>query len=80
MRSSWEVTTAKRMDELGLTWFYEPVALLLSDGRRYIPDFFLVEWGSYLEVKGWPDNIEKFDLAVRDGFKIFLIDEVPIAH
>lgn len=72
MKSSWEVEFARELDRRGFEWAYEPQVLRLSDGRRYVPDFFVPELDSFVEVKGWPFNTEKYELAVHDGHKILL--------
>lgn len=55
MRSSWEIEVACWLDKLGLNWLYEPKTFLTSKGK-YTPDFYLPEFGCYVEVKGavWP--------------------------
>ena len=73
LRSSWERDYAAWLDEQRLTWRYEPDRLLLSDGTVYVPDFYVEEWESYVEIKGsrWP--IEKVELARSMGHAIKLI-------
>jgi hypothetical protein len=74
MRSSWEIEFAEALDIAGLTWFYEPVRLLLSDGRTYVPDFYVEEWKQYVEIKGWDGwHSDKPALAQADGYPIRLI-------
>lgn len=51
MRSSWEVAFAKWCHMKGLHWNYEKKSFLLSVGG-YLPDFFVKEWNSYVEIKG----------------------------
>jgi hypothetical protein len=72
MRSSWEVRFAKHLDASGLTWSYEPTTLRLSTGRRYLPDFWVEEWGTYVEIKGWanPRGMDKVAQAQRDGHRV----------
>jgi predicted nuclease of restriction endonuclease-like RecB superfamily len=41
---------------MSIKWEYEPVTLKIYDGQRpwyYVPDFFLPEFGIYIEVKGY---------------------------
>ena len=72
-RSRLEARWAVFFDELGVRWEYEPEGILLSDGTSYIPDFYLIDFRCYFEVKrkgikGSPEG----DEAVRkisDGMK-----------
>lgn len=75
MRSKWEMQVAKQLDEDQLTWRYEPDVIHLPDGRNYIPDFWVVELNSYLEVKGWTggNRLEKVQLAQQIGTPVELI-------
>lgn len=52
MHSSWEVKVARILDELQLTWIYEPRKFRTSAGG-FIPDFWIDEAACYLEVKGY---------------------------
>ena len=53
-RSRTEARWAVFFDALGLRWEYEPEGFELSDGTRYLSDFWLpkFEGGCYVEVKG----------------------------
>jgi hypothetical protein len=51
-RSSYEVRFAQMLDRMGVRWEYEPKRFDLGD-CTYMPDFFLPEYRSYYEVKGW---------------------------
>lgn len=42
-RSRLEARVAKLLDELGIRYEYEPEGFVLSDGTRYLPDFYLPE-------------------------------------
>ncbi len=79
-RSSWERRFASHLDEHGLTWNYEPDRLLLSSGKTYIPDFWVAEWNSYVEIKGWRGwgDITKVDQARADGHRVILIDKTNL--
>ena len=74
-KSSWERDYAVALDQMELTWTYEAHRLLLSDGRTYIPDFFIAEWNAYVEVKGWRGfgYVDKIDQARRDGHDVLLV-------
>jgi len=71
-RSSWEGIFARRLDELRLTWEYEPKALVLRSGRIYIPDFWVSELHCYVEVKGRSTS-NKVRAARYAGFKVRLV-------
>lgn len=79
MRSSWEQQYAVALDFAGLTWFYEPGRLLLSDGRTYLPDFYVVEWKSYVEIKGYRDN-GKSQQAQADGYAVRIVRGSEALH
>lgn len=51
-RSSLEADWACTLDQLGIEWMYEPQKFTLMSGIRYIPDFWLPEIGTWIEVKG----------------------------
>jgi hypothetical protein len=62
MRSSWELKTAKYLDENGVSWKHEPEAFPIQyviDGLAkigtYRPDFLVEQGGKveYWEIKGW---------------------------
>jgi hypothetical protein len=75
MRSWWEVNYAKWLDVRETEWFYEPCEILLSDGRGYHPDFFVSEFGCYVEIKGLPYRLDKVLLAREDGYRVELIQD-----
>jgi len=64
-RSSLEADWACSLDYLGIAWEYEPEAFLLSSGDGYVPDFWLPEIGTHIEVKGEgiPGKWKAYDLA-----------------
>jgi len=63
-RSSWEVAFAKYLNDLGISWSYEPEAFETSVGF-YTPDFYVPEWKTYVEIKGYfrKDAEQKFTEA-----------------
>ena len=74
-RSSWERLFAEHLDRLGLTWSYEPCILLLSDGRHYVPDFWVEDWKTYVEIKGWSGwRTDKIGIAQQDGHPLQLVE------
>lgn len=63
MRSHSETRWASMMDFIGIRWHYEPRLFDTSLGM-YLPDFYLPDMGTYLEVKGpepTKDEIKKAD-------------------
>lgn len=50
-RSRLEARYAVYFDHLGIKWEYEPEGFELGNGLRYLPDFWLPEWGIWIEVK-----------------------------
>jgi hypothetical protein len=52
MRSRLEADWAATLDEHGIEWLYEPQLVKLPSGRRYLPDFWLLELRTVIEVKG----------------------------
>ena len=73
VKSRAELAYASYLDNLGVAWSYEPIWLCLSNGSRYLPDFYVTEWKCYIEIKGWPWNYEKYDMAVAEGFPMKLV-------
>ncbi len=61
MDSTWEVAMAERLDHLKIAWERKEDMKLTyysKTGRKrnYIPDFYLPEYDTYIEVKGyWTD-------------------------
>jgi hypothetical protein len=51
-RSALESDWAATLDSLGIEWEYEPRLIGLPSGARYLPDFWLPEIGTWIEVKG----------------------------
>jgi hypothetical protein len=54
-RSLLEAEWAATLDGNGISWVYEPERITLPSGAQYVPDFFLPEISTWLEVKG-PHN------------------------
>lgn len=74
MRSSWEVAFAEYLDDLELTWSYEPKTFELSIGG-YTPDFYVKDWHSYVEIKGaeWIESMRKLRYFPREtGLKLLI--------
>lgn len=75
-RSRLEARWAVVFNTLGLSWRYEPEGFELSDGRRYLPDFFLDSIG-WVEIKPTTDlDDQKWlvfceDNGKQEGFRAF---------
>lgn len=67
-RSRLEARWAVFFDTMGIPWQYEPQGFTLSDGRKYLPDFLLPECGTWVEVKGGADRLDRslIEQAARD--------------
>lgn len=56
-RSRTEARWAVFFTHLGLQFHYEPETIKLSSGQRYLPDFYIDDFGTYFEVKPANDDI-----------------------
>lgn len=74
-RSSWEMKFARYLDNLKIEWNYESKTFDTSFGH-YTPDFWIPNWNSFVEVKGWfrDDAKEKFE-EVSKNYPIILADK-----
>lgn len=68
-RSRLEARWAVFFDTLGIRYEYEPEGFELSDGTRYLPDFYLPESKSWFEVKGEMDeaSAHKINTFAKEG-------------
>lgn len=63
MDSSWEVRFVKKLDEFGIKWRknFAPFEYEYDNViRRYVPDFYLPEIDTWVEVKGWETEKDFF--------------------
>jgi len=65
--SSWELIMANNLDNNDITWS-RPSSFLLSNGRKYTPDFYLPDYNLYLDPKAYRkgyliqiDKIKQFE-------------------
>ena len=79
-RSSLEADWACTLDSLGIRWQYEPVTVTLPSGEWYVPDFWLPELSTYIEVKGdgIPRRHKPAQLAQLDESVIVLLGQAPV--
>ena len=70
-RSKLEAEYAKGMDEAGVAFVYEPEGFVLSDGTKYLPDFYLPDYDLFIEVKGIMSDLDqhKIDMFRKDSGK-----------
>ena len=64
-RSALEANWAATLDRWGIAWQYEPETITLPSGTVYLPDFWLPELGTWIEVKG--PNIPRIEKAIELG-------------
>lgn len=66
-RSRLEARWAVFFDSCGIKYEYEPEGFVLSDGEKYLPDFYLPEQDTYVEVK----SIGAINIKFEDGDVLF---------
>lgn len=88
-RSRLEARWAVFFDAAAIPWLYEPEGYELSDGRRYLPDFYLPECDTWIEVKGSASNLDltlielaAMDIPAQDcpcerGPRLMLLGPIP---
>ena len=65
-RSGYEVLYANWLIKNGIDFEYEPKCFVLGIGKRYTPDFYLVNTNEYIEIKGYDS---KKQVKNREIFK-----------
>lgn len=63
-RSRLEARYAVFFDHIGARWEYEPQGFVIN-GRAYLPDFLLVDCGTWVEIKGSEEDLDQ--LLMRDA-------------
>ena len=81
-RSRLEARWAVFFDELGIKYEYEPEGFELSNGERYLPDFYLPDFSYYVEVKGkndhLGDDLDKVACFVKDNkTAVLVLSQIP---
>lgn len=90
-RSRLEARWAVFLDSLGYQWQYEPEGFELSDGTKYLPDFYIQgidtnneQFCFWLEVKPEQSTDDskpkKFALELPDNEYILFADGIPIPN
>lgn len=77
-RSRLEARWAVFFDALKIRWTYEPEGFVLPDGRGYLPDFFLQDFGLFVEIKPESCNNEEHNKAL-EKYYLFAQDHPAIA-
>jgi hypothetical protein len=76
-RSRLEARYALWLDYMHVNWEYEKEGYVL-DGTPYLPDFWLPDYGLYLEVKGQPPT--RKELSLCDKLREYTKNAVAIFH
>lgn len=84
-RSRLEARWAVFFDALGIRYIYEPEGYALSNGKAYLPDFYLPDLKIWVEVKGLNTQIDSEkvynfyrDNTNKDNFRdIIVVGEIP---
>jgi hypothetical protein len=80
-RSRLEARWAVFFDQLGIQWQYEVEGLELADGTRYLPDFVLPKYRTYVEVKGGDDalaaDLSRLQRFAAEVGRLLVLGEVP---
>lgn len=84
MRSRLEARWAVFFDTLGIKWEYEKEGYVLPGGTWYLPDFWLPEFKSFVEIKPEEPSLEEAkkccELAKASEEKCWLIFGQPWAY
>lgn len=71
LQGTWELNLAKKLDSLGVKWKKVTQSWVYFDDenkkRRYTPDFYLEDYGIFLEIKGywWGEDRRKMELVIE---------------
>lgn len=84
-RSRLEARWAVFLDELGVKWEYEKEGYELKYLGKYLPDFYIPRYNSFLEIKpaGYPSNVDQMkciELSMLTGKKVVLAAGDPLEH
>lgn len=67
-RSRLEARWAVFFDMLKVRYQYEPEGYVLEDGKKYLPDFYLNDFDTYVEIKSDPMMLTDYDKLKINGF------------
>jgi len=88
MDSTWEVAMAERLDHLNISWERKedmklPYYSKTGRKRNYIPDFYLPDYDTYIEVKGyWTDTARYKMISVQktNPVKIVILESLEAVN
>ena len=68
VRSTWEHNFARILQYNNIDYDYEPKWFKLSDGTKYLPDFYILQNNTFYEIKGVlrDNNIKKIELFKKE--------------
>ncbi len=80
LRSSYEVIFAKYLLKHRIRFEYEPRRIQLAPDTIYIPDFYLPDTDTWVEVKGYasPNWLRKRTMFERAGYKLIVVTGASI--
>ena len=80
MRSSYEVIFAKYLLKHRIRFEYEPQRIQLAPDTIYIPDFYLPDTDTWVEVKGYASErwLRKRAMFERAGYKLIVVTGASI--
>ena len=65
-RSRLEARWAYYFDLLKIKWIYEIEGFILSDGSKYLPDFYLPDFNCFCEIKPFKQKDPRWQLFVNE--------------
>ena len=80
LRSSYEVIFAKYLLKHRIRFEYEPQRIQLAPDTIYIPDFYLPDTDTWVEVKGYarPEWLRKRAMFERAGYRLIVVTGASI--
>ena len=78
--SNWEVQVAKSLDNANVKWSRPKIGFVWNDkGNKYYPDFYLEEYGIYLDPKNpyliKKDNTKITEAQTRNNIRVMVLTE-----
>lgn len=72
-RSRTEARWAVYFDQMKIPYRYELEGFELSNGQKYLPDFYLPDHGVYAEVKPFPQDDPRWHMFVKESGKSLVL-------
>jgi predicted nuclease of restriction endonuclease-like RecB superfamily len=81
MRSGYEVIFAQYLLRHRISFEYEPRRIKLTPSTVYIPDFYLPDTDTWVEVKGYAADswLRKRAMFERAGYRLLVVTRASIA-